>query len=328
MTLASRLTGCILAALCSSAWGATAGDIDIRSPKDQKVFCNYNIFLVGNTSWSVDNVGRTLSVAIDRIDNLCSDTSGTIQIRALISATPVTPAGQYTSFTLGQFSLPGLPSNGFYTNVNQTVPLNAPSDGTYYLYIVAYENECGLNCYAIDDYVEIFDRIKVVGGQFSLDNPTHHTSQAVEYLHAGFGHYFVTAQGDEIAGLDAGVFAGWARTGQAWKIYNYGPDVHDLCRFFTVFFAPKSSHFYTAVATECDWVKGNPVWSYEKVAGKVGLPDAGGQCAAGQVPLYRVYNEGMTGAPNHRYSTSLAIRAEMIAQGYVPEDPNNVCVPQ
>jgi len=42
---------------------------------------------------------------------------------------------------------------------------------------------------------------------------------AVEYFHPGFGHYFVTAQADEIAGLDAGVFGGWARTGQTWTVW-------------------------------------------------------------------------------------------------------------
>jgi hypothetical protein len=37
------------------------------------------------------------------------------------------------------------------------------------------------------------------------------------------------------------------------------------------------------------------------------------------VPIYRLYNNGPGGAPNHRYTTSDAIRAQMIAQGWIPE---------
>ncbi|MEO8485085.1 MAG: hypothetical protein ABI585_01990 [Betaproteobacteria bacterium] len=148
---------------------------------------------------------------------------------------------------------------------------------------------------------------------------------AVEYFHAGFGHYFVTAQADEIAGLDSGAFAGWARTGQSWNVWTSGTGLADVCRFFTTFFAPKSSHFYTADAAECAFVQQNPVWQYEKIAFKAALREGSGACPAG-IPLYRLYNEGQTGAPNHRYTTSLAIRAQMIAQGFVAEDANTICV--
>lgn len=49
------------------------------------------------------------------------------------------------------------------------------------------------------------------------------------------------------------------------------------------------------------------------------LPDASGNCPAGTVPLYRTYNNGQTGAPNHRYTTSSTIRNQMVAQGSMPE---------
>ena len=38
--------------------------------------------------------------------------------------------------------------------------------------------------------------------------PAVSTTPAVEYFHAGFGHYFVTADPAEIAGLDAGAYGG------------------------------------------------------------------------------------------------------------------------
>ena len=49
------------------------------------------------------------------------------------------------------------------------------------------------------------------------------------------------------------------------------------------------------------------------------LPSPGGLCAPGTVPLFRLFNDGKSGAPNHRYTTSLGIRSEMTARGWVPE---------
>ena len=61
------------------------------------------------------------------------------------------------------------------------------------------------------------------------------------------------------------------------------------------------------------------------------LPDAGGVCPAGTLPVYRLYNNGMGGAPNHRFVTSLAERQIMIGKGYVPEGNGigvGMCAPQ
>ena len=153
------------------------------------------------------------------------------------------------------------------------------------------------------------------------------TTSAVEYYHAGFGHYFVTAQTDEISGLDGGAFGGaWQRTGQTWNVWTIGTGKADVCRFFTTAFAPKSSHFYTANAAECALVKNNPAWTYEKLAFIVALP-VNGICASGSTPLYRLYNNGVTGAPNHRYTTNTTVLNQMIQAGFVQELDNTVCVP-
>ena len=40
---------------------------------------------------------------------------------------------------------------------------------------------------------------------------------------------------------------------------------------------------------------------------------------AGTTPVYRLYNEGQGAAPNHRYTTDLALRSQMIAKGWTPE---------
>jgi len=145
-------------------------------------------------------------------------------------------------------------------------------------------------------------------------------TDVIEYYHAAFDHYFVTSIADEIAKLDNGTFAGWARTGESFKAYAAGtPGAADVCRFFSTAFSPKSSHFYTPSATECATVKGNPNWQFEAVVFGGPTPDSAGTCAPGTQPLYRLYNNGQGAAPNHRYTTSLATRQAMLAKGWIPE---------
>ena len=104
---------------------------------------------------------------------------------------------------------------------------------------------------------------------------------ATEFYHAVFKHYFVSANPAEIGKLDDGTFAGWARTGQSFSVYSGT--------------------------------------SYEGDVFYVPLPDAAGTCPAGTVAVYRLYNNGQGGAPNHRFTTSDATRQQMLAQGYVAE---------
>src|SRR5678815_5933067 len=76
-----------------------------------------------------------------------------------------------------------------------------------------------------------------------------------------------------------------------------------VCRFFSTAFAPKSSHFYTPFASECAAVHTNPNWLLESGAVfYIVLPTRDGLCAAGLTPVYRLYNNGQGGAPNHRLS--------------------------
>lgn len=144
----------------------------------------------------------------------------------------------------------------------------------------------------------------------------------VEYFHASFGHYFVTNAAAEIDAIDSGRFAGWARTGKTFKAYaSSNGFVTGVCRFFTVAFPPKSSHFYTSNSAECQGLQANNRdWSFEGVAFWVQSADAStGSCPTGTQAVYRLYNNGQSGAPNHRYTTDPAIRADMMAKGWVPE---------
>ena len=146
----------------------------------------------------------------------------------------------------------------------------------------------------------------------------------VEYYHTVFGHYFMTADPAEIAGLDGGAYGGvFVRTGK--QLYAWDgprPNTVDVCRFFTTpgTFGTKSSHFYTGDTDECAGLKLNPNWVYEKIAFFI-RPAAAGTCPAfSTTPIYRMYNDGMTGAPNHRFTWDAAIYNDFTTnQGWLPE---------
>lgn len=150
--------------------------------------------------------------------------------------------------------------------------------------------------------------------------PPSATVAAIEYYHAAFDHYFITAIGGEIAALDQGILAGWARTGRQFNVgAAAATGTHAVCRFFSTAFGVKGSHFYTPDANECTLVKANPLWQFEGEVFFVATPAADGACPDGTVPVYRLYNEALSGAPNHRYTADLAVRATMIGLGWTAE---------
>ena len=164
--------------------------------------------------------------------------------------------------------------------------------------------------------------------------PSPGTIPVIEYFYPAFGHYFITSIADEINALDNGAFPGWVRTGLQFNVYAVSRvDTSPVCRYFSTAFTPKSSHFHSAFGFECDAVQANPNWTLESNAAfYIGVPATDGSCAAGFVPVYRLYNNGQGGAPSHRYTTDFAVRAQMIAQGWVPEglgtDAAGMCSPQ
>lgn len=162
----------------------------------------------------------------------------------------------------------------------------------------------------------------------------HKIAAAVEYYYADWNYYFVTAFADEVALLDDGAYGGvWQRTGQTFNVWPEPVATSvPTCRFFSVTFAPKSSHFYTPFAAECASVRSIVDWQYESIAFHLQLASADGLCASTTTPLYRLYNNGMGGAPNHRYTTSVDVFNAMMAVGWVFEGDGNTkvfaCVPK
>ena len=138
--------------------------------------------------------------------------------------------------------------------------------------------------------------------------PPAHKVPALEYYHAGINQYFLTAQADEQAGIASGVISGWAPTGNSFLVWDaQAAGTLPVFRLFTVKFANKAAHFYTSDPAERDLrrVENGGDWTYEKIA--YYLAEAtNGVCAAGQTPIYRMFNNGLSGAPNHRFTQSLA----------------------
>jgi len=142
----------------------------------------------------------------------------------------------------------------------------------------------------------------------------------VEFYHAAFDHYFVTIAADEIVALDTGVFTGWTRTGLSFKANATAqPGFAPICRFYL----PPGygdTHFYSASPAECDVVhQQNPAFVLESTAVMyLAIPNyATGACPAGTDPVYRVWNHRPD--TNHRYTSSRAVRDQMVALGYVAE---------
>jgi len=140
----------------------------------------------------------------------------------------------------------------------------------------------------------------------------------IEYYWAARDHYFITSATAEIAALDAAAPGGWARTGRTFKTLP-APQTgsSSVCRFYL----PAQygdSHFYGRSAAECNATHAaNPGFFYESPAVMYMYLPTLGVCAAGTVPVYRVFSARVD--TNHRYTTDRAIRDLMVTQGWLAE---------
>jgi dienelactone hydrolase len=143
---------------------------------------------------------------------------------------------------------------------------------------------------------------------------------AVEFYNASLDHYFITAEPDEAAMLDAGVVVpGWRRTGFDFKVHAPdSPSGVPACRFFGTPGIGPNSHFFTIDAAECAKVKNDPFWTFESLAFRADLP-SGEDCPADRVPVIRLYNNGKGGQANHRFLTSHSEITVMLTQGWIRE---------
>ena len=186
--------------------------------------------------------------------------------------------------------------------------------------------------YFSDDNHALGSSRKVTAGSFVLTPvpPPVTLVQVDEFYHRALRHYFITADAAEKQLLDTGVHPGWERTGESFKAYATGSpangSIGPVCRYYGKPERGLDSHFHSAAGKTQDppecvsvFVKFRSDWLLESDnVFQIGLPDTKtGACPSQTVPVYRVWNQ--RDDSNHRYTTSLAIKAQMIASGYLAE---------
>jgi hypothetical protein len=282
------------------------------------------LHLFGPASYFASNSNGTVELQVGELANdSMSTTSGSIRLRMIVTTAPIVNGQPFNYWIIGEDPFSPLPPQTAYFNIDDTVTLQSAPDGVYYVYFGAFEFEgsCGsADGYCLDWFLGPFPNLVQFSGGV-ISQYTAPTVTAVEYFYAAWGYYFVTAFATEIAALDAGAFGGvWQRTGNDFLVWPQPTGTASAtCRFFSVAFAPRSSHFYTPFAAECAAVKINSAWQYEGIAFYIQQADVNGLCPVGTVTLYRVYNNGMGGSPNHRYTTSIVIFNQMLAAGWIFE---------
>jgi hypothetical protein len=151
--------------------------------------------------------------------------------------------------------------------------------------------------------------------------------EAVEFRRSDRDRFIFVTDPAEREALDDGRIAGWDRTGETMRVWvqgarTAGNGFHPVYRFWGGSVTYEPSHFFTADRYECavlrDRLEWN--WTFERSGFWAWEWNPEG-CPWSGVPLYRTYNNGLDGAPAHRYSTKRSVIDEMIARGWVDEGP-------
>lgn len=154
--------------------------------------------------------------------------------------------------------------------------------------------------------------------RFTLASVPAAPTNVVEFYNASLDHYFITWVTQEISDLDNGVHKGWTRTGQSFKTYTTTQTgTSPVCRYY-IPPALGDSHFFGRGTAECNATgQKNPSFVLEDPAFMQMFLPVAGVCAANTVEVYRVFSNRPDA--NHRYMTDPAIRAQMVAKGWLAE---------
>ena len=178
-------------------------------------------------------------------------------------------------------------------------------------------------CGALDCDGAAFGKQATVGANIARVTEFHNTT---------LDHYFITADESEKNSIrSGGAGPGWVETGQNFLAWT--PAVMQesafVCRFYGDPVRGPNSHFYSASTDECRSLlklqdttpAAQPRWNSEGYEFKVSLPQMGGKCRAGLVPVYRAYNDGFAHGvdSNHRYVLDKSLLTPLLAKGWKDE---------
>ena len=159
----------------------------------------------------------------------------------------------------------------------------------------------------------------------AIAQPARAADTLFEFYNTPLNHYFLTIDPAEATAIDSGAAGpGWSRTGKtmsAFRTQAAAPaGAAAVCRFYgNQAKGGPNSHFYTAEADECEAVKRDQGWSYERIEFFVIRP-VNGTCPANSTPVYRVYNgRFLEKDSNHRYMTDVAEYTRMQTLGWQAE---------
>lgn len=154
-------------------------------------------------------------------------------------------------------------------------------------------------------------------------------SMVREFHNTALNHYFMAATQQEVDFIAAGgAGPAWELTGQAFNAWPNAFAIDPLgmtspvCRFYGGVNGGPNSHFFTAVQSECDFVKsgGAGGWYYEGIGFYSWAVDSNQRCPAGWLGVNRAYNKGFArNDSNHRFSTSDSTMRDMESQGWAYE---------
>jgi secreted trypsin-like serine protease len=210
----------------------------------------------------------------------------------------------------------GLPTGGIDTCQGDSGgPMVVPDANSVLGYRLAGATSFGQGC-AQPDYRGLYARVS----EFEdwIGNTTGIPVVVTEFYNEAFDHYFITWVDAEAQKLISGATPGWKPTGLTFSAFANGRSgTSAVCR---IYIPPGKGdgHFFGRDSAECDGTtQRNPSFMLESSSFFHLFPPTGGACAAGTVPVYRVFSNRTD--VNHRYTTSRTVRDQMVAKGWVAE---------
>ena len=320
---------------CPNGYVAIGGGVDVGRPEAMKMISSSPWWASGPTYLSERAAGQSPAPAgWAGVTSNQGTTAGTLKVAAICAPLGTVIALVSPDITI-QFAQTGgttvvcpagyIATGGGFDSNDPHVLIGTVSTPVYNGYAYAAERGDGQYGAPAGWYANTFSHsgsgsrvLKVGVICLGIDFlPPQSIVTVYEFYNTNLRHYFRTSSAVEAAGIDNGSAGpGWVRTGDHFTAYAPGGGTAglDVCRFYTF---GANSHFYTAFAEECDFLKSpSSGWVYEGLSFRIQLP-AASVCPIGTLAVYRLYNNRfMFNDSNHRFTTWLSEVAPLEAQGW------------